>query len=126
MSQSVFEVKLPPVYLEKGDTIIEGPGGSIRLRRFQDKVLDFFLGNARSLLLKAPTGSGKTLTTLLPLAARTLGGKEYYGVLAVYPTKALVEDQYLSVKRIIEKLGGVIKHSDQYIVAELDFTVRRW
>ena len=126
MGQDSFEVELPPVYLEKGDTIIEGPGGSIRLRKFQDEVLDFFLGNARSLLLKAPTGSGKTLTTLLPLAARTLSSKEYYGVLAVYPTKALVEDQYLSVKKIIEKLGGVIKHSDYYIVAELDFTVHRW
>ncbi len=125
MSQSVFEKVLPPVYLEKGDTVIEGPNASIQLRRFQDEVLDFFLSSARSLLLKAPTGSGKTLTTLLPLAARTLGGREYYGVLAVYPTKALVEDQYLSVRMIVEKLGGVVEHSDNYVVAELDLTVYR-
>lgn len=120
-----MEAVLPPVRLERGQTVLEGTNAGIRLRRFQEEVLDFFLSDNRSLVLKAPTGSGKTLTVLLPLAARLLSGREYYGVLAVYPTKALVEDQYLSVKSVLERLGAVARYEANYLVADVELRVRR-
>lgn len=115
--------------LEKGDTVIAGEAGGrrleLRLRRFQERVLDFFLGDKRSLLLRAPTGSGKTLTIILPLAARIIGGREYYGVLAVYPTKALVEDQYESVKRLLLGLGDTVAEEANYLVVDAALEIRR-
>ena len=83
-------------------------GHLITLREFQEKLLDFFSRTRPSVaFLSAPTGSGKTFTTLMPLLASLLNGeKEYVGTLAVYPTRALVYDQALAISQTLKKLGA--------------------
>ena len=76
--------------------------GKIRLRLYQAQLRRC---DASRILLKAPTGSGKTLGYLI--RAIEFGGvKPRFGTtLIIYPTNALIWDQARSLSDLIEKLG---------------------
>lgn len=102
-----MKVKTLPVCTQRGSLTLRGPIGTLHLRSFQEEVVEFFKQSAiKYLFLKAPTGSGKTITVIAPLLARILGGPRYEGVLAVYPTRALVHDQFSSVRSTLLRLGA--------------------
>jgi len=88
------------------ELISKATGARIRLRRFQEDLVWSFCNDVdRFIGLEAPTGAGKTLTIIAPLIANALCGKMYQGAVGVYPTKPLVNDQFLSVRSILERLG---------------------
>jgi len=93
----------------------------IRLRRFQEDLVWSFCSDAgRFVGLEAPTGAGKTFTLLAPLIANVLCGKSYQGAVGVYPTKPLVNDQFLSVRSVFDRLGErleVIRGADGLEIA---------
>lgn len=104
-----MEIVASPVCIRSGRIKVRGSSGhAITLREFQERLLDFFSRVKPSVaFLSAPTGSGKTFTALMPLLADLLDGKEdYVGVLAVYPTRALVYDQALSISQTLKRLGA--------------------
>ena len=92
-----FTVK--EAYIEEGDAIING----IRLRRFQEELFNS-LGKYRRILLRAPTGSGKTFTLILAAIKSRLEA-QYYPVVGIYPSKALVYDQARSICETLRKMG---------------------
>lgn len=110
-----YVLTIPEVYIEQGKTQI----GSIRLRRFQEEVLEFLLSKGRLCVLLAYAGAGKTLTVVLPiyayLTSRSRNIQELKGrqVLALYPTRELVEDQYRSIIKLLGKLYGCSVECDK-------------
>jgi|Deesub1362A_J573_1020465.scaffolds.fasta_scaffold02693_3 CRISPR-associated endonuclease/helicase Cas3 len=60
------------------------------------------LENFQNIILKVGTGGGKTESILLP----SISSKKR--IIIIYPAKALLEDQELRLKKIIEKLSGTI------------------
>jgi len=103
------EILVDEVYLEKGDIVVVSrhKGISITLRRFQEELVRV-LGTedgARYIGVEAPTGGGKTFTTLAPLISNMLFGTRYSGVAGIYPTKPLVNDQFISIRDMLDKLG---------------------
>jgi hypothetical protein len=123
-SASGASFALSPVCLERGELELRGPRSSVRLRRFQEDIVRFFVGDRRYLFLQAPTGSGKTLTVLAPLVAQMMGGPRRDGVLAVYPTRALVMDQVASIASTLERLGAreILRHSDALRVYDVSLS----
>ncbi|MEM4004768.1 MAG: DEAD/DEAH box helicase, partial [Desulfurococcaceae archaeon] len=78
---------------------------SITLREFQEEVIRK-LKDHRVLGVSAPTGAGKTFLVLAPLLSNTIYKlqKPFTGVVGIYPTKPLVNDQFLSIISILDKL----------------------
>ena len=74
-------------YIEYGDTTING----LRLRKFQEELFDS-LGKYNRILLRAPTGSGKTFTLILG-AIKSYLERNLYPVVGIYPSRALVYDR---------------------------------
>jgi len=70
---------------------------SLRLTEFQDKVYRV-VTSGRSILLTAPTGSGKTLTLLLNTEH---GVRNLRGFVALYPNNTLLKNQLCTVEDII-------------------------
>ena len=81
------------------------------------------LGNnesTRYIGLEAPTGGGKTFALLAPLISNILFNTRYEGVVGVYPTKPLVNDQFVSIRNILDVLGErkkELKDKDGFEVA---------
>ncbi len=105
------EYRVGGVYVEKGEREI---GRGFKLRRFQEKVLKHLtdrLGDEKFngvLFLSAPTGSGKTLTLLLPWEAyREHGFSRGFGVVGFYPSNELLLDQFASIKNLLGKIYGL-------------------
>lgn len=88
-------------YIEYGDTTING----VRLRKFQEELLDS-LGKYNRILLRAPTGSGKTFTLILG-AIKSYLERNLYPVVGIYPSRALVYDQARSVQETLKRMGLV-------------------
>jgi Distinct helicase family with a unique C-terminal domain including a metal-binding cysteine cluster len=86
-------------YIETGNISING----IRLRRFQEELFDS-LGKYSRILLRAPTGSGKTFTLLLG-AIKSYLEKNLYPVVGIYPSRALVYDQARSIQETLQRMG---------------------
>ncbi len=84
-----YSVTLMPTTVEEGSSTFELGEHTIRLRRFQEEVMRA----KSSFILKAPTGAGKTLTLLL---------RREEGKVGIYPSKALVNDQYASIAGLLE------------------------
>ena len=109
ISFNTIELVVHDVYLEKGDIIITSKHSrkSIVLRKFQEELVRT-LGNdenTRYVGLEAPTGGGKTFALLAPLISNILFDARYEGVVGVYPTKPLVNDQFVSIRNILNTLG---------------------
>ncbi len=81
--------------------------GIQRLYQFQDKAMRL-IKDGRSVVIVAPTASGKTEAFALPIIDRILSSKKRGRVQAlfVYPTKALARDQ-LDKFKILEASTGV-------------------
>jgi len=88
------------------ELISEATGARIRLRSFQEDLVWSFCSDIdRFTGLEAPTGAGKTFTLLTPFIANVFCEKNYQGAVGVYPTKPLVNDQFLSIRSILDSLG---------------------
>ena len=99
---------------------------SLTLRKFQEDTLEYFLDPKSNpfLFLSAPTGSGKTFSLIVPFIASQLGPTYYEGAVGVYPTKALVNDQKLSLYNTLETLSKNTKTIEPGIdIFEVDFTL---
>lgn len=92
-----MEVVIKETYIEEGQLSING----VKLRKFQEELYHS-LGKYRRVLLRAPTGSGKTFTLIVSLMKSTENGLP---VIGIYPSRALVYDQYESVRATLMKLG---------------------
>jgi len=86
-------------YIEYGDTTVNG----VRLRKFQEELFDS-LGKYNRILLRAPTGSGKTFTLILG-AIKSYLERNLYPVVGIYPSRALVYDQARSVMETLRRMG---------------------
>jgi CRISPR-associated endonuclease/helicase Cas3 len=86
-------------YIEYGNTTING----VRLRKFQEELFDS-LGKYNRILLRAPTGSGKTFTLILG-AIKSYLERNLYPVVGIYPSRALVYDQARSVMETLKRMG---------------------
>ncbi|AOL17543.1 ATP-dependent helicase [Sulfolobus sp. A20] len=71
------------------------------MRKFQEELF-YSLGKHERILLRAPTGSGKTFTLIVSLLKTLDSGIPVTGI---YPSKALVYDQYESLKNTLLRMG---------------------
>lgn len=62
-----------------------------------------------AVLLKAPTGSGKTEAVLVPALAGLLDGGEPRRLFQILPTRSLVEDQAMRIERVLSKLSSQVQ-----------------
>jgi len=69
-------------------------------------------GNSDAILNTNPTGAGKTLSWVAPTIRSGEWGNGWR-VLATYPTKALVEDQYDTILELFERYYGSDKYSSE-------------
>ena len=107
--QRLVDLVIDELYIERGDIVLlsRSKGLALTLRCFQDELVRL-LGTAprvRYIVLSAPTGSGKTFALLAPALSNVLFGTAYSGVVGVYPTKPLVNDQFISIRDTLDKLG---------------------
>jgi len=117
-----MRVVVREVCVKRGSTeLVSEKSIKIRLRGFQEELVRSFCNDTdRFIGLEAPTGTGKTFTLLAPFIANELCGKSYQGVVGVYPTKPLVNDQFLSLRNTLDSLGErieVVKGADGFEVA---------
>ena len=121
-SNNSVKVVVKEVYLEKGNITLIAGGRSLRLRKFQEDLVRV-LGqenNIRCIGLEAPTGSGKTFALLAPLISNILFDTDFQGAVGLYPTKPLVNDQFISIRNTLDWLGRRVyelKGEDGYEVA---------
>jgi len=95
-SAHTFSLEIKPLFLEE----VKDPRVPFKLRKFQSEILDFYEADKPKVaVLIAPTGSGKTLSAVLPL---WLNRNQ---ALCLYPTRELVYDQFNSIKRFLLKQG---------------------
>ena len=99
MPTPTYELTVKEAFIEPGNTVING----VRLRKFQEEVFDS-LGKYKRVLLRAPTGSGKTFTLVLG-AVKSFLEASLYPVVGIYPSRALVYDQARSVKETLIRMG---------------------
>ena len=110
MSDTIV-ITVSPLFIRLSDKEIEiGEGDlkrKIRLRNFQHELLKVFLDNESRdvVVLRAPTGAGKTLSLLIPLFANIEAGWKYGGVIGVYPSRELARDQMISIANFLRDLG---------------------
>lgn len=84
------------------------------LRGFQEEVVRK-LPHHKLIGVEAFTGAGKTFLLLAPLLSNLLYGTRFTGAVGLYPTKPLVNDQFLSIIKTLDELGsreGVFKGLD--------------
>ena len=91
--------------------------GIRRLYRFQEEAFRE-IAAGRSVVIEAPTASGKTEAFLVPAIQRALGGpRRGIYALFVYPTKALARDQFQKVQRMTAGSGVRARVYDGYTSA---------
>ena len=121
---SFIELLVDDVYIKRGNIEIASRNKNTKLtfRDFQDELVQV-LGkesSIRYIAVEAPTGGGKTFAMLAPLISNVLFDTRYVGVAGVYPTKPLVNDQFISLRSTLDKLGARIEEvssGDGYEVA---------
>ncbi len=106
-------LEVDPIFVRPGSLQV----GGIRLRKFQEEVLDAIRKGDKLVYLSAPTGSGKTVVPLLPLifylhdpkSARKelrLTSSPYYPSASLYPSRMLLDDQTGNIEGLIQSIGG--------------------
>jgi len=105
--QKIINVFIHPLFIKLSDKNLKICGKEIRLRNFQYELLKIFLNkDSRDLiLLRAPTGAGKTFTLLIPLLANLESGWIYNGAVGVYPSVELAKDQMISVANFLHEIS---------------------
>ncbi len=104
------EVRTYSYPLKIGATTVEGGTSefrlgklSLRLRKFQEDLMR----TRKHAILSAPTGSGKTLTLFLKNKEKAVG---------VYPSRALVDDQYESIASLLDLGCEAIERGPNYSI----------
>ena len=92
-----FAINVGEVKIERGNTQIGED--KLTLYKYQEEV---YRSRAELITIDAPTGAGKTLAMLL-VAKKIL--EEGENALILYPTKALIKDQWESLKNLASKIG---------------------
>ncbi|MEB3844795.1 MAG: hypothetical protein LRS48_03835 [Desulfurococcales archaeon] len=106
-------LEVDPIFVRPGRLQV----GGVRLRRFQEEVLEAIRRGDKLVYLSAPTGSGKTVVPLLPLifylhdpkSARRelkLAVDPYYPSASLYPSRTLLDDQTGNIEGLIRNIGG--------------------
>lgn len=108
MIRMTVELTIKDAYIEEGNTTVNG----IKLRKFQEELFNS-LGQYDRILIRAPTGSGKTFTLLLG-AIKSYLEKTLYPVVGIYPSRALVYDQAKSVRETLLKMGFKEEQNDTF------------
>jgi len=105
--EKIINVFIHPLFIKLSDKKLRICGKEIRLRNFQYELLKIFLNkDSRDLvLLRAPTGAGKTFTLLIPLLANLESGWVYNGAVGVYPSVELAKDQMISVANFLHEIS---------------------
>ena len=105
------------------------------LSRSQDSYADALLSRADDLLVRAPTGSGKTLMYLLPLIESALSRPDAPGVvgLVVVPTRELALQVYRVACALVEDLPVRVSYvtesardTDTAALASTNLAVKFW
>ncbi|QIW22849.1 DEAD/DEAH box helicase [Sulfolobus sp. S-194] len=91
------ELIIPETFIPLGNLAINGK----RLRKFQEDLY-YALEQADEVCITAPTGSGKTFSLLILLAYAL---KTRLPVVGIYPSKALINDQFESLSNTLLDLG---------------------
>jgi len=105
-SRSSKVVEVRETYIEEGNSIVN----NLRLRKFQEDLY-LAIGQFDEVLLKAPTGSGKTFTLLMTLLRSLDNNLPSVGI---YPSKALVYDQARSIFETLKLMGFREKQGNEY------------
>lgn len=79
-------------------------GGINRLFRFQDQAFQRIQARQDTVIL-APTGNGKTEAFLLPILSQVDPTEQRVQALLIYPTNALVNDQFRKIEPLSKSLG---------------------
>jgi CRISPR-associated endonuclease/helicase Cas3 len=82
----------------------------------QEAVFEKFSSGDFAFLLKAPTGSGKTESVLVPALAHFLDGGEPRRLFLILPARSLVDDQVERISAILERLSSQEKRSLALVV----------
>jgi DEAD/DEAH box helicase domain-containing protein len=78
--------------------------GQTRLYEHQARAIELAL-DGRDVLISTPTASGKTLCYVAPLVQRLLETKGDARAIALFPTKALSQDQSTGLNALIEAVA---------------------
>lgn len=83
-----------------------GAGAYKGIYEYQKEAYDKII-RGKDVAITAPTGSGKTLSFLMPIIQRIINNGAYgkLDTIVVSPIKALTNDQYLQIKRFVEPCG---------------------
>ena len=103
-----IKVIVKDIYVEQGKIVLKASKKErpkIRLRKFQENLVRLLSSDIRFIGLEAPTGSGKTFALLSPLISNILFNTRFEGAAGVYPTKPLTNDQFISLRNILDELG---------------------
>lgn len=97
----ITEIDFPPSLIRKLNEI-----GINRLFKFQDQALQKIC-SGRDTVILAPTANGKTEAFMLPIISQLALHPEdkCLRVLLIYPTNALIHDQFRKIKSLAECVG---------------------
>lgn len=98
---SFFQFLLKPLFVRTSELKFKDffeKGSNDNLRKFQENAI---LSDEKVIVVKAPTGSGKTVLSVLPLK-----DEKIEQVLCMYPTRELIYDQAASISEILYNRAG--------------------
>jgi len=78
--------------------------GIYRLFEFQDQALQSIRAGKDTVIV-APTANGKTEAFMLPIISRLSSEEKKVQALLIYPTNALINDQFQKIRPLIESVG---------------------
>ncbi|BCS94298.1 DEAD/DEAH box helicase [Metallosphaera javensis (ex Sakai et al. 2022)] len=114
-----MEIFLENTFLEEGQTEIN----RIKLRKFQEDLYKIIRkkGETDKIIIKAPTGSGKTFSLLI-LLIDALDNK--LPVVGMYPSRVLVYDQGKSVLNTLKNMNFKISEGNNFYEVKGEFEIK--
>jgi len=96
-----------PLYIRESSKAFKFKSRELRLRDFQYEIYERLTDPDRLEIIRvhAPTGSGKTLSLLIPLLVNLENGWAYSGSIGIYPSRELAEDQMVTLYNLLIELG---------------------